>query len=811
MTKNLVIVESPAKARTINKYLGKDYEVTASMGHIRDLPARTLGIDIERGFEPVYEIIRGKKKAVQELRKKAKKAEHVYLAPDLDREGEAIAWHLLEALELPPEKAFRVTFNEITKSAIQKAFETPTKISMSKVNAQQARRLLDRLVGYKLSPLLWDKVTRGLSAGRVQSVAVKLVAEREKEIRAFKSEEYWRITAQVARQDSDKKSPETFKAELARLDGKKAKLTNQAETDQVLEQMKDCPWVVSAMNHKKRLDKAPPPFITSTLQQQASVKLRFSAKKTMMIAQQLYEGVDLGSEGSTGLITYMRTDSVRVSQDSIGVVRTLIGRDFGDAYLPTKPNVFKSKSKGAQEAHEAIRPTDPERSPEKIKGKLDRDQYNLYELIWKRFVASQMTPALYALTTAEIEVGPTVFQSKGKVLRTEGHTILSGHSVKKDDQILPAFEEQEELIAKSVEPSQHFTQPPPRYSEATLVKMLEKLGIGRPSTYAPIISTIQSRGYVRIKERKFRATDLGLLITDLLVEHFPDILDTRFTSDMEEKLDRIEESDGDWRNLLFEFYLMFSECLQSAKREMVDIKRNPEVSELECEKCGKAMIFRWNRNGRFLGCSGFPDCRETKPVDIDGNPIENEKMDVDCELCGESMSLKVGRNGRFLACSAYPDCKSTVSIADDGTILFPEKTELLCEKCESPLILKPGRRGKFYSCSTYPECDFTRPLGSEGQSKLADKETGEKCDKCESPMWIKYGRRGAFLACSAYPKCRNPKPLPDHLRPEPEKTDEICEDCGKEMVIREGRRGRFLACTGYPKCKHTRQLKETQS
>ncbi len=780
MGKSLIIVESPAKARTINKFLGRKYTVKASMGHVRDLPKGKLGIDVDKDFEPRYQTIRGRGKILAELKKAAKKAEKVYLAPDPDREGEAIAWHLVHALNLDEDKAFRVAFNQITKAAVLKAFADAGKVSMDKVNAQQTRRILDRLVGYKLSPLLWAKIAKGLSAGRVQSVAGRLIVEREKEIRAFKPEEYWKIVALLKKNDDD----EPFKAEFVRLadeerlpaaadrgtestdaDGddeaskKSARpvraIPDKAGADALLERLNEHPFVVVDLDKSRKKQRALPPFSTSTLQQQASIRLRFSAKKTMLIAQQLYEGVELGSEGSTGLITYMRTDSFHVAPEALDECRDWIAGSFDERYLPEKPNTFAAR-KGAQAAHEAVRPTSTLHEPDKIKSHLSSDQYSLYKLIWNRFVASQMTPAQFDHTRLEIDANGLIFVAKGKALVFDGHMAIGGIDRDKEAQSLPALSEKDVLIRHSVDASQHFTQPPPRYSEATLVKALERKGIGRPSTYANIISTIQDRGYVTLKERKFNATELGEIVIDQLVAHFPRLIDTGFTSQLEDNLDSIETGAAEWLQVLKEFYAIFAVDLEKAYENMTDLKANPEPADRDCDKCGKPMIYKLNKRGRFIACSGYPDCRNTISLS-NGEPVEKKKpipTDEKCTKCGADMVIRSGPRGQFMACSAFPKCRNTISIGKDLKPIKPEKS-------------------------------------------------GVSCDKCGADMVIKFSKRGPFLACSAYPKCRNAKPLPEELREKPKETDVDCPDCGKKLVIRKGRRGEFLACSTYPACRYT--------
>jgi DNA topoisomerase-1 len=757
--KSLVIVESPAKARTINKYLGTSFVVKASMGHIRDLPKGKFGIDIEHGFQPEYAAIRGKGKVISELKKLAKNAEAVYLAPDMDREGEAIAWHLSELLEVPEDRCYRVVFNEITKKAILGAFETPGRLDMDKIEAQQARRVLDRIMGYKLSPLLWKKIAKGLSAGRVQSVAVRLIVEREKEIRAFVSEEYWRVTAKF-------EEDQPFPAELRRLADTRIEKNLDGEHAQALvDRIGDDPLLLAEIEEKPKTRRPTPPFSTSQLQQKASTTLRFSAKRTMMIAQQLYEGVDVPGEGSVGLITYMRTDSVRVSNDALEQVRKLIEEDYGKDYVPEKPFVHKTRAKAAQEAHEAIRPTEAARTPEKMKQSLTTDQFKLYNLIWQKFVSSQMNPARSKVTTAvfvhphadQPGVDTARFVAQGEVSVFDGHLRVFNTDRADKDQALPALEQGKEYKPESIEATQHFTQPPPRFTEATLVKELEKKGIGRPSTYATIISTIQDRGYVTLETRRFTATELGEIVTDRLVEHFGDLINTDFTSRMEDDLDLVENGERKWDDVVSSFHKIFVKDLEKAETDMVSLKTNPELTDIKCEKCGSPMAVLYNKRGKFLGCSKYPDCKNTmSPDGTEKAPVI--ETDYKCPKCESPMVIRDGKRGRFLACTAFPKCKSTASVDDEGKIVVPKKT-------------------------------------------------GIDCDKCGEEMVIRGSRRGPFLACSGFPKCRNAKPLPDELREEPKESAEICEKCGEPMVIKTSRWGKeFLACSAYPKCRNARDV-----
>ena len=818
--KNLVIVESPAKARTINRILGRDFQVTACMGHVRDLPKKDLGVDLANDFRPTYEVLSARKKTINSLKKKAEKAQAVYLATDLDREGEAIAWHLKEALGLPEEKVRRVTFHEITQGAIRRAFAQPRPLDTNKVNAQQARRILDRIVGYQLSPLLWEKVRRGLSAGRVQSVAVRLVAEREREIRDFVPEEHWKITAHL-------RTPrgEAFQAQLTALDGEKPVVKNEEEASRLLQALRGATFRVQAFLEKERQGHAPPPFTTSLLQQRASTRLRFSTKRTMRLAQQLYEGVPLGAEGPVGLITYMRTDSFQVAGGAVRRCREVIAEEFGAEFVPEKPRFYKSR-RGAQAAHEAIRPTDPARTPDAVRRHLEKPLADLYELIWRRFVASQMAPALWRDRRVEVgadagEAGPATFTAEGKELLFAGYLRCLGRRDK--DSPLPVVSEGTELEVTEVEPSQHFTEPPPRYSEATLVRELERQGIGRPSTYAPIISTIQERGYVELRRRRFHATPLGELVTDKLVAHFPDVINVAFTRHMEEELDKVEEGEVEWVQALRDFNQPFQADLAKAKEEMKGT--GDEVAEgVVCERCGSAMVYKLARGQRFLGCSKYPECKFTMPVDEAGKPIVLEE-EIACDLCGGRMRPKSGRRGVFLACENYPECKFTRPLPEEEA----RRKKLLeklsadgrlprCDKCGAPMELKMGPRGPFLGCSTYPKCSFTMSI------KKAQRERGETqaeadpeaehgtCPRCGKPLTLRKGKKGKFLGCSGYPECPHTENLPREQTtkrrsaPKEEPTEEVCKRCGKPMVIKAGRWGKFLACSGYPECRNTRPL-----
>lgn len=812
MSKNLVIVESPAKAKTIHKILGKDFEVQACMGHIRDLPKSKLGIDVDNNFTPQYQIISQKTSLVDDLKKQAGKAQQVFLATDRDREGEAIAWHLLEALKVPADKVARVTFNEITAPAIKAAFASPRQLEMNKVYAQQARRVLDRIVGYQLSPLLWQKIARGLSAGRVQSVAVELIVDKEKEIQKFKSEEYWKITARLS---SPEHAQNIFEAELKKIAGKKASVADETSATAIVDRLKPLPFVVEEVNGKEKSEAPPPPFTTSLLQQQASIRLRFRTQHTMLVAQQLYEGIDLGSSGPVGLITYMRTDSVKVSNEAIAEVRDFIPKQYSPDYLPDAPVVHKSK-KTAQEAHEAIRPTSVWRKPDDIKQHLSHDQYRLYKLIWERFVASQMKPARYFVTTVIIAAADCLFESKGKQLLFPGFTVLAGSAAtdeakdEENNSMLPPLKEKDVLTLHDLIPSQHFTQPPPRFTEATLVKMLEAKGIGRPSTYAPIISTIQQRGYVKLEDRKFFASELGIKVSDQLAQYFPRIMDVDFTADMETRLDGIEDNLVDWVSVLREFYTLFSQDLQIAYDKMDNLKKNPEVSPYPCPQCQSPLLYRFNKQGKFLGCSGYPKCKYTAPVDEAGKPVFPVTTEYKCEKCGRNLVIKRSKSGKFLGCPGYPECAFTLPLGEDGKPVVPEKTDEKCPLCGSFMIKKQGPRGLFLSCSRYPECKSAKPLHGGKKEHLLRQWLKAVCEKCGKPMTMRSGPRGIFLGCSGYPECKNIQRFtPDAFVFPPGFTAPKCELCGSSTVLKPGRRDVFWGCERYPECKFSKSFADT--
>ncbi len=861
MARSLVIVESPAKAKTINKYLGRDYTVKASIGHVMDLPKKTIGIrlpddepkkkkkgkgkkgkaepekvnkkpitlDDAKIFEPTLQIISGKGKVINDLRKSASSATAVYLAGDPDREGEAISAHLALVLSKPtkyeeevssngnkgaeakekeeaeaktngkgkskaakknrdeisippidPKKIFRVTFNEITPKAIRAAFEKPRQVDTNLVDAQQARRVLDRIVGYKISPLLWDKVRRGLSAGRVQTVALRLIVEREQLIKAFVPQEYWSIHAML-----DAGEPPIFEAKLSKYKGEDIEVANQEAADKIVAAVSKAKWQVTSVAQKEKKRNPPPPFTTSKLQQAAYNRLRYTAKRTMGVAQRLYEGVELGEEGSVALITYMRTDSVNVSQDALQQVRELIPERFGSSYLPEKPNYYKSK-KDAQEAHEAVRPTDVSRTPEDVRKYLPDDQFKLYQLIWQRFVASQMMPAIFDQTSIDISAGDYTFRATGSVQKFDGYLRVYQMPVagadreddEKDDEgegkALPRVTEGQTLRLDQIRPDQHFTEPPPRYTEATLVKELEEKGIGRPSTYASIISTIVEREYVRKDQGRFTPTMLGERVSVLLVKSFDDVFDVTFTARLEEELDEIEEGKLPWRDAVREFWGKFTIDLAKAGDEMVSYKAGIPTGK-KCEKCGEGeLLERISRHGFFLGCSRYPDCDFIQDMAPEITDDGGENKTEYCENCGKEMAIKRGRFGTFLACTGYPDCKTTRRMVQ-GTRIALQPDEPLDEKCTlcgNGLVKKHGRFGEFIGCTGYPKCKYTRPI-----------TMGIKCPKCNEGEFVRRGSAGkggrgrprVFYGCSRYPDCDFTTPHMPLAEP--------CPKCGAPFIV----------------------------
>jgi DNA topoisomerase-1 len=809
LSKGLVIVESPGKAKTIQKYLGKGFTVEASLGHVKDLPKSTLGVDIANDFDTDYIVIPGKEKVVAKLKKLAASADSIYLAPDPDREGEAIAAHLADELDEKgskkkkakkaksdePPRIQRVTFNEITKRAVQAAFEHPRSIDQNLVDAQQARRVLDRLVGYQVSPLLWDKVRRGLSAGRVQTVALRLIVEREREIKAFEKKEYWTIDAHLAAS-----KPPAFDARFLGKGEEKVEIPNGEEAENIRTALETADWLVRTVEKKERRRNAAPPFTTSKLQQDSSRKLRFSVKRTMMIAQRLYEGVDLGEEGSIGLITYMRTDSVRVAPEAITEVREYVGKEYGPTYLPQSPNTYKEK-KDAQGAHEAIRPTSVMRHPDQIKQYLKEDEYKVYKLIWQRFVASQINPAVFDQTTVDIDAkaknGRDVywFRVTGSVLKFDGFLKVYEESKdvkdEEDEELkhkLPALEAGQKLTLRELKPEQHFTEPPPRYNEASLVKELEERGIGRPSTYAAILSTIQERQYVQKLGGKFVPTEIGLVVTDLLVENFRDIFDVQYTARLEEELDEIEDGKEKWTDAMAEFYKKFQKDLKYAEKHMENIKRMEKPTDEKCERCGAPLVIKWGKHGSFYACSTYDKDDPNTCTFTKENPINLPDLDSAdtqatgaaeeyCENCGRVMVLKRGRFGQFMACTGYPDCKTTRRL-DQGKKVPDIPLDELCPKCGRNMMIRHGRFGEFTACSGYPDCKYVK-----------QNFVGVKCPDCKDGELVeKRARKGnTFYGCSNYPKCK----FTSANKPIAEK----CPKCGSEYLVEKNlKAGPVIAC-----------------
>lgn len=680
MSETLVIVESPAKAKTIGKFLGSHYKVIASNGHVRDLPKSQIGVDVEHDFEPKYITLRGRGEVLEKIRKEAKKADKIYLATDPDREGEAISWHLAHILHLDPASKCRIVFNEITANAVKSSLKNVRPIDMRLVDAQQARRVLDRLVGYKISPILWAKVQKGLSAGRVQSVATRIICDREQEIMDFVPEEYWSITAHL----HEKNSKKNFDAKYYGEDGKKRELRSEADAKSVLDRIEGAAFTVSELKTGEKTRHAAPPFTTSSMQQEAARKLGFTTKRTMMVAQQLYEGIDIGGKGPVGLISYIRTDSVRVAKEAQDAAITYIGKRFGERYVPVKPNVYKGRA-SAQDAHEAIRPTLIDNEPQKIKEHLSNDQFKLYKLVYERFLASQMSDARYATTTASIDANGCIFRANGVRTLFDGFTAVyteGRDDVQEKEVTLPELHENDTLERTKIDSEQRFTQPPPRYTEATLVKTLEEKGIGRPSTYSPTISTIIDRGYVSREKKLLVPTELGFVVTGLMCEHFSDIADVKFTAGMEEKLDGVESGKDEWKTVIREFYGPFKIALDKAEKEIEIIDIPDEISDVKCDKCGALMVYKTGRYGRFLACPNFPACRNTKAI--------VEKIDVPCPKCGSALVKRKGKRGKtFYGCERYPDC---------DFVSWDKPTNIRCEKCGGMMVQKIGRNGSYVIC-----------------------------------------------------------------------------------------------------------------
>jgi len=738
--KSLVIVESPAKAKTIKKILGNSFEIKASVGHVRDLPQKKLGVDVKKNYEPDYEIMQGKQKVVDELCKAAQEADNIYLAPDPDREGEAIAWHIASILNMPADKVRRIEFNEITKTAIQEAVKHPRKIDMNRVNAQQARRILDRLVGYKISPILWEKVGKGLSAGRVQSVAVRVICDREREIEEFITKEYWTIDAELAKA----KSSVPFIAELTKYNNEKIEINNEQEAQKIVDTLtKDnVEFKVSKISVKETKRKPQAPFITSTLQREASTRLGYSVKKTMQVAQKLYEGIELGASGPVGLITYMRTDSTRIAEEARDAAKEFIVNHYGKNYYPDSPRIYSKKGKNTQDAHEAVRPTYIDKTPESVKQYLSNEQYRLYKLIWDRFIASQMESASVKTTSAEITAENYTFRASSSKITFDGFLIVYDDNEETEKaKSIPDLVKGDVLKLRKIDPKQHFTQPPPRYSEATLVKALEELGVGRPSTYAPTIATIQERGYVIKEEKSLVPTALGKTVNEMLIKHFTNIVDVHFTAEMETKLDDIAENSVVWQDVIGEFYTPFVDVLKKAKNDMEKVQI---LTEHVCPNCGKPMALKTSRFGsQFLGCSGYPECKTSMPLTKDQKPVPEDRPSEEiCEKCNSPMVIRYGPYGDYLACT-NEDCKAKKR--------FEKKTGVKCpqENCDGEIIQKKSRYGKiFYGCNKYPNCNFA----------LWNEPNGEKCPECGSMLVKKFLKKGNKIACSSK-ECKYERPL----------------------------------------------------
>ena len=791
MAKSMVVVESPAKAKTIERYLGADYVVRACYGHIKDLPKQGLNVDVDQDFKATYKVTPGNEKRVRDLRKLARKSDTIYLAADPDREGEAICQHLVEELvESKDQDVRRVLFNEITKTAILDAFERAGEIDSNKVAAQQARRILDRLVGYKVSPLLWKNVRRGLSAGRVQSPALRMIVDREKERKAFVTEEYWNFSARL-----QAGTPPVFAAKAVKLDGKKFKIPNQEEAQQLLTDLKGGDFVVSSVQTKEKRRRPTAPFITTTLQQEASRRLGFSVSRTMKAAQSLYE---------SGLITYMRTDSTRLSQQALGEVRQFIEESYGKPYLPPSAVVFQKK-KSAQDAHEAIRPTTVFKTPDIAKDLGQSSEFRLYKLIWKRFVACQMRPALFDRTEIEIEAPRTQFKAAGDVLKFDGFLKAyqatetkkpEGDGEVAGEGLLPMVRAGEALSVLEILHEQKFTQPPPRYSEATLVKALEEKGIGRPSTYQDILRKIE-REYVEKKEGKLVPTEIGMVVSELLVNHFQDLFDYDYTARLEEELDNIEKGERDWVDALRAFYQRFSTELAEASEGMKNLKKEETPAGIDCEKCSSPMVVKWGRFGRFIACSNYPECKNTREVpseEADGDPVLDEQA---CDKCGKPMVKKRGRFGEFLACSGYPECKNTrriVKVGDHVEVKVDKELDEKCPKCGKHLVAKQGRFGEFVACSGYPECRY-----------IVRETTGVTCSKCgKGEMIQRKSKRGrVFYSCDQYPKCKNllwQKPVP-----------EPCPQCERPFLLeRETKREGLIRVCSDKECDYRRVLDQPE-
>ncbi|HEX9637863.1 MAG TPA: type I DNA topoisomerase [Acidobacteriota bacterium] len=784
----LIIVESPAKTRTIKKVLGRGYDVRSSMGHVRDLPKTKLGIDVERDFQPKYVPVKGKEKVIKDLQEAAARADQIYLASDPDREGEAIAWHVMETLDLPRSRFLRILFNEITKKGIQDGIANPRALDMNLVNSQQARRILDRLVGYEVSPILWKTMAKGLSAGRVQSVALRLICEREDERDAFVPQEYWSLEAQLKG-----RAQIPFRAELSRIDGEKTEVSDADSANRIASELRAASFSVAAIERKEKRRNPGPPFITSTLQQAASVRLSFSPKRTMMLAQQLYEGVSVGPEGSTGLITYMRTDSTRVADEAIAAARAYVSAQIGADFLPDQPRQFASK-KGAQDAHEAIRPTEVRRTPEQMAAFLDRDQLRLYTVIWQRFMASQMAAAIFDTVGADIQAGRYTLRATGSTLKFAGFLKLypPRPGEEEEDKTLPPLEQDEPLELLDLVTEQHFTQPPPRFTEASLIKELEADGIGRPSTYADTLSKIQARRYVVLEERRLAPTSLGRAVKKLLVETFPQLFEVPFTARMEATLDQIEEGELEWIDELAKFYKQFKPQVNEVLRDAKKLKESmQEQSDIDCPKCGAKLVAKWGRNGRFLACPNYPECKHTQELEGPAAGADLAAVqDETCPNCGSPMAVRSGRFGPFLACTAYPKCKTTKRLhLDNGTAkLIPDvPLEEKCPTCDSHLVRRHGRFGEFTCCSRYPDCKYVKR-----------NYIGVACPRegCGGQLLERKSRRGrVFFSCDNYPKCK----FATWSKP----VDKACPECGASYLVEKSfkRDGLVWVCE-QKDCKH---------
>ena len=744
MAQGLIIVESPAKARTLKRFLGERFDVRASMGHVRDLPERELAVDVEQGFQPRYEVVDSRKQTITDLRKAVKSRDAVILASDPDREGEAIAWHLAEVLRLRNPR--RIEFHEITNDAVRRALDHPREIDMRLVNAQQARRVVDRLVGYRLSPFLWSKVQKGIGAGRVQSVALRLVVDREEEIRAFIPEESWTVDAILSKLAHEQR----FKARLVRRLAEpdvKLELKTEADAQAAMRELDGAEYRVVSIEQKRRSKNAPPPYITSTLQQDASSRLRYAPRRTMRLAQDLYEGIELGSEGATGLITYMRTDSTRVSAEAEAKVRGWIKRNLGERYLG-KTRQEKARP-AAQDAHEAIRPTDPNRRPQDIRQHLTPEQFRVYELIWRRFVASRMAAAEYSGTNVDIEAGGFGLRASGSVLTFDGFYRIWERDDEREEQ-LPDLHEGEVLEFHGLEPEQHFTQPPPRYTEATLINELEKRGIGRPSTYATIVATIQDHNYVEQRERRLHPTQLGEAVNSIMVGHFQDIVDDRYTAAMEERLDEVEQGRVEWVPVVGDFYVPLERMLSAAAEAM------PAETGEECPECHEGqLVLKASRYGPFKGCSRYPACRYRQAVTPNGEPDKPRLLDDTCPECGRQLQVRRGRYGEFVGCSGYPECRY---VRRDQQQSESQPTGETCPECgEGQLVERQGRYGPFRSCSRYPDCRYRATVPRVGRPRAEAKVLDEACPVCGKPMVERLGRYGPFKSCSDYPRCKGPQ------------------------------------------------------